>query len=239
MVPDNSVEKERSLMKSLSDTPSRIDDAIDRANLVQKTTGTGSKSSSAKVVQGNNSSNDLYGTDDNDLIYGYAGNDDIIDDFGNDTIYAGAGNDTLDGGFGRDVLHGESGNDVFRALEGNDKLYGGAGRDMMEGGSGRDIFVFDTTLNARTNVDSLPDFRTSDTIHLENRVFTKLTKAGTLSSSAFWTGSSAHDADDRIIYDSSSGNLYYDQDGTGSKGAVLFAKLDNGLSLTSRDFYVI
>jgi Ca2+-binding RTX toxin-like protein len=226
-------------MNSLSYTHARIDDAIDWADLVQKTTGPGSKSSGAKVVQGNNSSNDLYGTDGNDVIYGYAGNDDIIDDFGNDTIYAGAGNDTLDGGFGRDVLHGESGNDVFRALEGNDKLYGGAGRDTMEGGPGRDIFVFDTTLNARTNVDSLPDFKTADTIHLENRVFTKLTKAGTLSGSAFWTGSSAHDADDRIIYDSSSGNLYYDQDGTGSKGAVLFAKLDKGLLLTSKDFYVI
>jgi len=226
-------------MKSLSDSQNRIDDAIDWADLLQRTVSTVSKASSAKVVQGNNSSNDLYGTDADDVIYGYAGNDDIIDDFGNDTIYAGAGNDTLDGGFGRDVLHGESGNDVFRALEGNDKLYGGTGRDTMEGGSGSDIFVFNTALNTRTNVDSLPDFRTNDTIHLENRIFTKLTKAGTLSVSAFWIGSGAHDADDRIIYDQSSGNLYYDQDGTGSKGAVLFAKLDQGLPLTNKDFYVI
>jgi Ca2+-binding RTX toxin-like protein len=193
----------------------------------------------AKVILGNNRSNDLYGTDADDVIYGYSGNDDIIDDFGNDTIYAGAGNDTLDGGFGRDVLYGGSGNDLFRGLEGKDKLHGGSGKDTVEGGSGSDIFVFDTALNARTNVDSLPDFRTADTIQLENRIFTKLTKNGALSSSAFWTGSAAHDANDRIIYDKSTGYLYYDQDGTGSKAPVLFAMVDPGLALTSRDFYII
>jgi len=227
-------------MKNLSDKINWIDDAIDWSSLVQKTASTSSTMSSAKIVRGTNSSNDLYGTDASDVIYGYAGNDDIIDDFGNDTIYAGAGNDTLDGGFGRDVLHGEAGNDVFRALEHNDKLYGGLGNDTMESGTGSDIIVFNTTLNSRTNVDRIDDFSVRyDTIQLENKIFTKLTKTGALSSSAFWTGSKAHNSNDKIIYNKSTGYLYYDQDGTGSKAAVLFAKLDKGLALTYKDFYVI
>jgi Ca2+-binding RTX toxin-like protein len=226
-------------MKSMNERRNGIDAAIDWDSLLHKSASTGAMTSSAKVITGSNTKNYLIDTDDNDVLYGYGGNDDIIADWGNDTLHGGAGHDTLDGGFGRDVLYGESGNDVLRGLEGSDRLFGGAGRDTMEGGSGSDIFVFNAALNTRTNVDSLPDFKTADTIQLENRIFTKLTKTGTLSSSAFWTGSAAHDANDRIIYDKSTGNLYYDQDGTGSKNAVLFAKLDQGLALTSRDFYVI
>jgi len=226
-------------MNSLNGNRNTVDDVIDWTGLARGAAVTISKASNAKVVQGNDSRNDLYGEDTSDVIYGYGGNDDIIDDWGNDTIYAGAGNDTLDGGFGRDVLYGEAGNDLFRGLEHNDRLYGGLGNDTMEGGSGRDIFVFNTTLNSRRNVDKMPDFATADTIQLENKIFTKLTKTGPLSSSAFWIGSAAHDADDRIIYNESTGYLYYDQDGTGSKGAILFAKLEKNLALTHSDFHVI
>ena len=235
-------------MNNLRDTDNWIDDAIDWSNLLQKTTDISSKMSSAKIIKGSNGRNVMTDTEGNDLLYGYGGNDDMIADWGNDTLYGGTGNDTLDSGFGRDVLYGESGNDVLVALEGNDKLNGGIGNDRLEGwegndtmagGSGSDIFVFQSKLSLRSNVDSITDFTTADTVQLENDIFTKLTKTGTLSSSAFWTGSKAHDSNDRIIYNKSNGYLYYDQDGTGSKGAVLFAKLDKGLALTYKDFYVI
>ena len=61
---------------------------------------------------------------------------------------------------------------------------------------------------------------------------------GVMSSGAFWIGSQAHDANDRIIYDSSTGALSYDPDGTGSKAAVQFATLGANLKMTYKDFLV-
>jgi Ca2+-binding RTX toxin-like protein len=53
------------------------------------------------------------------------------------------------------------------------------------------------------------------------------------------SGFSAADADDRIIYNSTSGALWYDGDGTGAASAVYFAQLSTGLALTEADFLVI
>jgi serralysin len=47
----------------------------------------------------------------------------------------------------------------------------------------------------------------------------------------------AADADDRIIYNSATGQLYFDADGAGGAG-VLFATLGTDLALTSADFIV-
>jgi len=55
----------------------------------------------------------------------------------------------------------------------------------------------------------------------------------------FWTGASAHDANDRIIYDKATGALYYDDDGTGRHAQVKIASLKKGLGLTKSDFHVI
>jgi Ca2+-binding RTX toxin-like protein len=60
-----------------------------------------------------------------------------------------------------------------------------------------------------------------------------------LKSSAFRTGTEAHDASDRIIYDRTTGFLYYDQDGTGVTEQVALAKLSVGLRMTSLDFQVV
>jgi Ca2+-binding RTX toxin-like protein len=49
----------------------------------------------------------------------------------------------------------------------------------------------------------------------------------------------AQDADDRIIYDTGTGKLFYDFDGSGAGAAVQFAQLAAGLALTNADFYVV
>jgi Ca2+-binding RTX toxin-like protein len=50
----------------------------------------------------------------------------------------------------------------------------------------------------------------------------------------------AGDANDRIIYDSASGNLYYDADGTGAgSSSTLFATLTGAPAITAGDFLIV
>ena len=59
---------------------------------------------------------------------------------------------------------------------------------------------------------------------------------------AFFKGSgatAAQDASDRIIYDTATGDLYYDSDGINGAAAIKFATLDNiPLNLSAGDFLV-
>lgn len=63
--------------------------------------------------------------------------------------------------------------------------------------------------------------------------------AGSLASGAFFIGSAAHDATDRIIYNPTSGALSYDANGSAAGGAVHFATLAAGLTMTNADFFVV
>ncbi|MCP4381361.1 MAG: hypothetical protein GY798_08080 [Hyphomicrobiales bacterium] len=61
---------------------------------------------------------------------------------------------------------------------------------------------------------------------------------GPLAQSAFEKGSDADDLDDRIIYDKSSGQLHYDEDGLGGADKILVAEFDAGQKLKYDDFNV-
>jgi cysteinyl-tRNA synthetase len=148
---------------------------------------------------------------------------------------------------GADILHGSQLADTIMALAGNDhvdgrggsdKLSGGAGRDVLTGGQGADIFLFDTKPVAG-NLDRITDFATgTDRIRLDHDVFGGLSK-GALPSGAFASGTSAGDADDRILFDSSTGNLYFDHDGKGGDPAVAFAHVATGTTPSVGDFWVV
>jgi serralysin len=63
---------------------------------------------------------------------------------------------------------------------------------------------------------------------------------GPLAAGAFVANTSGNAADrsDRIIYESDTGKLFFDKDGTGSAAKVHFATLDKNLGLTHADFIV-
>ena len=103
--------------------------------------------------------------------------------------------------------------------------------------AGADTFAFTTALGAG-NVDTIVGFASgSDKVALDHGVFGM--PAGALDPNAVFAGTAAHDADDRIIYDSASGNLYFDADGNGAGAAVQFAHVDPGTMVAASDFQVI
>ena len=140
-------------------------------------------------------------------------------------------------------LHGSQFNDILLGNTGNNMIKGGLGNDTLTGNAGQDGFVFDTALNASSNKDVIADFNvTDDTIYLENSIFAKLTTVGGLSITNFCSNATgiASDADDFIVYNSTTGLLSYDADGNGAGASVVFAIM--GVSthptLTAADFIV-
>lgn len=149
----------------------------------------------------------------------------------NNTVVGLGGNDTLAGGNGNDTLNGGAG---------IDRLAGGAGKDNLTGGLGPDSFIFDTALNAVTNIDHIFDFSSiDDKILLNQSIFTAAGAPGTLAAGAFFVGAGAHDADDRIIYRSGTGALIYDSNGNIAGGATQFATLSPGLGLSNANFVIV
>jgi serralysin len=142
---------------------------------------------------------------------------------------------------GYDLTGNALDNEIVGSL-GGDQLDGGDGRDVLTGGNGvNNVFVFSST-PGEANADQLPDFRTGrDHIVLDHTVFTGL-QPGSISDGQFRRGTSAwqaQDADDHILYDASTGNLYFDVDGSGSASPVIFATVHEGLDVTASDFFII
>jgi len=137
---------------------------------------------------------------------------------------------TLSGGIGNDTLLGGAGNDV---------LNGGPGIDTLTGGLNNDFFVFNAPLSA-LNRDTVTDFNhIADTFRLENAVMTTIGGPGALNAAFFRAGAVALDANDHVIYNQATGNLFYDSNGNAAGGATLLAVLTNRPILAADDFAVI
>ena len=178
----------------------------------------------------------------------------LIGTAGNDTLTGGAGNDTLEGLGGHDFLIGNGGNDVLSGGDGIDDLSGGDGNDrldaglngdLMSGGAGADTFVF-TTPASEANLEMIRDFASGiDRLELDNESIWFLGPSGSFSAgdARFYSApgaTTAHDASDRIIFNSSNGRLFHDADGTESTWApVHFATLQVGATLLATDISII
>jgi len=160
---------------------------------------------------------------------------------GDDFLSAFNFNDQIYGGPGRDTIYGYSGDDYIEGGTGNDMIFGNYGNDYLSGGKGRDVFVFDSGLNKKNNVDTITDYNTNkDLMDLDKSIFTKIGPVGeSLKAKKFVIGSQAQDSSDRIIYNNKNGVLKYDPDGTGPDSPTKFAVLDSHLDLTNADFFVI
>ena len=149
----------------------------------------------------------------------------------NNGLTGNSGNNSLDGGLGNDVLSGGAGLDI---------LIGGLGNDRLTGGADADQFVFNTTPGVG-NVDTITDFLSgTDSIVLDGAVFTGF--GGALTVDMFVSGAglaTAVDADDHLIYNASTGGLFYDADGLGGTAAVKLANLSGAPALGFADFSLV
>lgn len=139
------------------------------------------------------------------------------------------------------TIFGNAGANVLKGGGGNDVLRGYGGKDTLVGGAGNDTFVFNTTLNATTNVDTISDFNApADTIQIDNAVFLGLA-TGALAASAFKDlAVGTKDASDRILYNSNTGDLFFDRDGSATSYApIKFGFLTGSPTITAADFFVI
>jgi Ca2+-binding RTX toxin-like protein len=122
---------------------------------------------------------------------------------------------------------GNNGNNVITGNASINILDGLTGNDSLIGGLGVDTFTFSTALSATTNLDQVQDFVTNtDKIALDRSVFTTLSTGATLTAAEYLSGAgviAASTAAQRILYNSTNGNLYYDSDGAGGTAAVQFA----------------
>lgn len=164
----------------------------------------------------------------------------------------GTGNalaNAITGNDGANLLQGSSGNDTLSGGAGNDTLAGGKGADQLSGGLNADVFRFDTALekvNGTAVVDTITDFSLIEGDHLElsSKVFTTLTgnalSGALLAASAFRASSTgtANSSSQRILFNTTSGQLLYDSDGSGSTAAQAFARLNPALALTASDILV-
>jgi Ca2+-binding RTX toxin-like protein len=154
-------------------------------------------------------------------------------------LTGGNGSDSLTGNSLANSLIGGTGLDSLLGGGGDDSLSGGVGNDVLSGGAGADSFVFDKT-PLSTNIDRITDFAViDDVIRLDNAAFAGL-PTGVLAATAYAANLSgnATDALDRIIYETDTGRLFFDADGSGIGARVQFATLAANLALTRADFIV-
>ncbi|MDF8332469.1 calcium-binding protein [Novosphingobium cyanobacteriorum] len=199
-------------------------------------------------MSGGDGDDRLVGSTAHDTIYGDAGDDVLLGSYGeaiasgdylsggdgNDRLTGSLASDTLDGGAGDDILIGRGGDgisagDTLYGGDGDDLLVGGIGSDSFYTGAGEDHIRFNAIPTQQVFVDKVWwDSEGLDRIELSRATFTAFAKSGALSADAFYTGAgvtAAHDETDRILYDTTSGMLFYDADGNGTvRGAIPIAR---------------
>jgi Ca2+-binding RTX toxin-like protein len=137
--------------------------------------------------------------------------------------------ETLNGSAGKDTLVGHGGNDIIN---------GGDAVDVLVGGPGADAFVFNSTT---TWGDEIIDFSNGDRIEISQSALGPEFAPGLVSASRFVSGDDpvAGSANATFLYNTGTGQLSFDTDGTGSISAVTVAVLLDRASLSANDLLVV
>ncbi|MEF8698635.1 MAG: cadherin domain-containing protein [Candidatus Accumulibacter sp. UW20] len=220
------------------------------------------------TLTGNSGNNILDGITGTDTMKGGAGDDTYIVNSSSDTVteFYGEGIDTILSSVGRtlgayqenltftglaaingygntlnNVMTGNAANNALSGAAGSDTLSGGLGNDTLTGGADADYFMFDSSPGAG-NVDTIADFLSGlDKLVLDSAVFSAFGSPGPLDPSMLLMGAgltTAADANDYLIYNTSNGRLYYDGDGLDGAAAVQIATLTGKPTIIDSDFFI-
>ena len=164
---------------------------------------------------------------------------------GTGQVFTGtSASETITGGAGDDTLQGLGSADSLVGGGGNDWLEGGTGQDRLNGGTGADRFVFKDPL-ASVNWDYVNDFVSgTDKLVFDDAIFTSLGGPGSFAAGdeRFVAAPGARygvEPDDRLMYDTGTGKLYYDPDGSGAGSAYIVGVLQGAPALAATDITVI
>ena len=159
-------------------------------------------------------------------------------------LLGGRGTDTLRGGAGDDNLSADGTTTGFNLGNGNDSISGRGGNDFLTGGEGNDSFVFEVAPGA-ANADTVADFVSgADRLLLDDAAHANIGARGRFAAGderflAADGATSGQEADDRVVYDTSTGDLYYDADGSGAGAAQLIATFQGNPAIAANDITVI
>ncbi len=170
---------------------------------------------------------------------------DAVDDtfIGVENVSGSRFDDTIIGNVENNSLFGGKGNDVLRGLDGNDGLRGGEGGDTMTGGAGNDTFFFNSQIEANGS-DVIVDFSSSAALNNDRVALTGAAfglTAATFTAINFQSGtdSTALTSDVRVFYETDTGILRYDADGSSAGAAIVLATLTGAPTLVFSDVVIL
>ncbi len=146
--------------------------------------------------------------------------------------------DTLKGDDNGGQVYGFAGVDTLDGLGGDDSMNGGAGADTLTGGTGADTFFF---LQPSEGGDTITDFVSGqDRLFFSEYWFGQpIAPAGTIDPSRFFSGAApvATGTQASFLFNTTTHELFYDQDGSGAATAVLMATFSNAVNLSAGDLW--
>ncbi|MFN6305625.1 MAG: beta strand repeat-containing protein, partial [Microcystis sp.] len=239
---------------------------VENLTLTGTTNINGTGNAANNIITGNSGNNILNGATGIDTLIGGLGNDTYQVDTTTDTITENVnqGTDTVQssvtytlgnnlenltltgtaningtGNTLNNIITGNSGNNTLNGSDGNDTLIGGTGNDTLTGGAGGDRFTFN---NPNQGIDTITDFLSSqgDKITVSAAGFGGGLAAGVaITAAQFLLGTTALNASNRFIYNTITGGLFFDGDGTGTLAAIQIATLSSKPTLTASDILVL
>ncbi|WP_298964639.1 calcium-binding protein [uncultured Methylobacterium sp.] len=168
----------------------------------------------------------------------YSGVEGLIGSRFNDRLTGNTAANRLEGGLGNDTLDGGAANDTLIGGEGADWLTASAGYDLLTGGAAGDRFVF-TSVSPQFDTISDFDRLQGDRIVLASAAFGGLTGLTAGTSFIAKGAPMATQSGPTVLYDTGTGLLSYDADGTGAGAATRIATLTGAPTLLASSFVFV
>jgi Ca2+-binding RTX toxin-like protein len=148
--------------------------------------------------------------------------------------------ENITGGSAADTLTGDTLANSLVGNGGNDTLSGLGGNDTLTGSDGTDTFLFSTAPNTSTNRDTITDFiSATDKLSFSRTAYGGFGTQTALTAAQFASGANlaaASNANQRFIYDTNSGILRFDSDGSGATASIQVAVLSSKPTIVFGDF---